>query len=183
MRRSLILPMAVVLAVGAGALAPIGAHAQFGGSGGTCPNGNQTIGSGLGTSHHAFDDSGNNCIDFEGSKDFSFLVEDSNNNTGQIFGSHNGVDELVHSSNNEFSFDPGNGGGSTLSATGSNSNTVEFFGTSANDVLTMIGTQDVGIGIEGSNDFLATDSGCAPGTLIFVTTSNEGTASDPIVLC
>ena len=182
MRRLLILPMAVILASGAAALAPITVHAQFGTSGGKCPNGLQSIGTGLGTAHHAFSDSHNNCVDFEGTNDSAFF-EDSNNNLGQIFGTHNSVDEFVNSSNNLFSFDTGNGGGSTLSATGSNSNTVEFFNTSANDVLTMIGTQDVGIGIQGTGDFLMTGSSCAPGTLIFFTDSNKGTAGDPIVLC
>ena len=182
MRRSHTLATAVALAVGAVAwTAPATVQAQFGTGGGTCPNSTQTFGSGAGA-RHAFDQSHNNCVDFVGTDDFAFL-HGSDSNLVQIFGVHNGIDDFVKSNNNVVSFDPGNGGGSTLNTSGADFNAVEFFSTSANDILTMVGTQDVGIGIAGTNDFLATDSSCAPGTLIIYTQSGQGSASKPIVLC
>lgn len=183
MSRSLAKPAAVALAaVGLAVGTPITAHAQLGTGSGKCPNSSVSLFGGLSPSGNIFKQRNTNCVELGGVHDFAFMDEESNTNLAQIFGDHNGL-QFVNSSNNLVSFDQGNGGGSTLLATGADFNGVEFGPTSANDVLTMVGTQGVGVGITGIDDFLLTDSSCTPGTVIIYTQSGRGTASNPIVLC
>lgn len=178
------LPVAVALAAGGLALsAPSTVHARSGTGSDECPNASAQLFGGLGGpgSGDIFKERHRNCVDFQGTHDFADW-DDSETNTLQIFGSHNRV-SFQNSNTNLISFDAGNGGGNTLVASGADLNGVEFGPTSANDVLTMVGTQGVGIGITGIDDYLLTDSSCMRGSVIIYTQSHQGSASDPIVLC
>ncbi len=183
-----IVPAAIALA----AVGPITAHAN-GVPGGTCYNGKQSTGFFLSQAHHAFDDSSNNCVVFDGYNDFAYLHDDSNNNLVLIYGNHSGLDELTHSSHNFIEI---NGNNDTVGALNSYGNTGIING--SNDVIQGVGLigGNVTIASDVMNDFIDFTAGCnvfggSPQTvnqdtvddLVEVGGHGNNTASSPVVIC
>ncbi len=145
----------------------------------------QTEGSGANQSH-AFNDSHNNCVDFEGNNDSAYL---ENSNFNFIFfapgANHNSVDELKNSNQNSVNFlcFITCSTGDTLSANGANGNTVDFspFANSTNEFVSLIGTQNDFIFVDDSNGFAQVfgNNGVCD-----ITPGTGGTKNNPaIVIC